>query len=238
MRNILGDCNVVNGLPKILVAGTTPNGWFGAKAHWGHFRYLGMSLTGEWDDSQRRVLLDVLRSRLPELLPQAAANTLLRSQFPNARPLAIAYAALRSRVEDLRVIWLRRQNMVARAISDFRARKTGVWYKPLSSERGVGHKHVCEFDFGKIHSLCCLGRFQEDMWQQLFQGEGVRPLQIIYEHLVADYESTVRGALEFLGIRADGIAIPPIVSAQQADGLSAEWEERYRRIGAEEGILL
>jgi LPS sulfotransferase NodH len=238
MRNILGDCNVVDGLPQILSAGTTPNGVFGAKIHWGHFRFLGLSLTGEWADSRRLVLLDVLRSHLPELLPQATANALLQSQFPNVGPLAIAYAALRGRLKDVRVIWLKRRNMVARAVSDFRARKTGVWYKALSNKSDTCDKQICNFDLGEIHCLYCFGSFQENMWRQLFQEEEIHPHVMNYEEIVADYDSTVRGTLEFLRLNSNKATIPPIVSAQQADDLSMEWEDLYRKVSAEHGLLL
>ncbi len=83
MRDILGDLSMVEGLPKILMAGTTPNGLFGAKVHCSHFRYLGMSVNREWDDSQRTAMYELLRSGFPSLLSHAAARELLRSRFSN-----------------------------------------------------------------------------------------------------------------------------------------------------------
>ena len=49
--------------------------------------------------------------------------------------------------------------------------------------------------------------------------------------LVADYESTVRRVLEFLGIGDERTPIPPCDSHRQADASSQEWELRYRELG-------
>jgi LPS sulfotransferase NodH len=233
MRDILGDSTLVDGLPKILMAGTTPNGLFGAKVHWGHWRYFGMSIEGEWNDSQRAAPYELLRSRLPNLLSQAAACELLRSRFSDLHSQANAYALLRSRLFDLRVIWLRRQNMVSRAISLFRARQTGIWYQPVSKGRTVPGEQAPEFDLGEIHNLYCLGRFQEESWQRFFQEHEISPHYVVYEELVADYESTVRRVLGFLGLEGEQTLIPLPRSLKQSDALSEEWEERYRKLRAE-----
>jgi len=236
MRDILGDSNMVEGLPKILSAGTTPNGRFGAKIHWGHFKYLGMNITGESDDSLRTAGYELLRSRLPELLSQQAASDLLRPRFSDLSLQRAAYALLRSMVPDLRVIWLRRQNMVARAISLFRARQTGVWYKALSKSDIVPQRNECNFDFAEIHILYCLGGFQEDLLRQFLQETEIVPHRVVYEELVADYEATVRRTLEFLDIKGEQTSIPPASSLKQSDALSEEWEERYRELSTEAGL--
>jgi len=236
MRDILGDSTLVEGLRKILAAGTTPNGIFGAKVHWVHFRYLGMSITGEWRDSQRRAMFELQRSRLSDPCSQVAAIESLRSQF-FARPmLSTAYTQLQSWMPDLRVIWLRRENMVARAISLFRARQTGNWYQPLSKSSGVSGKQAPDFDFAELHTLYCLGWLQEENWQQFFQKHEISPHCVTYEELVADYEETVRRALRFLDIDCEPVSIPPPVSRKQSDALSEEWEERYRKLSAEAGL--
>jgi LPS sulfotransferase NodH len=235
MREILGASPMVEGLPKILCAGTTPNGLFGAKIHWGHFRHLGMSINREWNDSQRGALYELLRSRLPELLSEAVTSELLQSQFSTLPALATAYALLRSKMPDLRIIWLKRQNMVTRAISLVRARQTGIWFQSVSKSAPPARKSP-DFDFAEIHHFYCLGRFQEKSWQQFFQKHEISPHCVAYEELVADYDSTVRRTLQFLDIPAENVAISPPVSVKQADALSEEWEERYRRMCTEAGI--
>jgi LPS sulfotransferase NodH len=245
MRDILGDSTLVDGFSKVLVAGTTPNGLFGVKVHSIHFKHLGMRVDGTWNDSHRAMLRggltggpmhQLLRSRLPNLLPQAAAYELLWSRFSNLRSHATAFAFLRSRLPDLRVIWLRRKNMVARAVSDFRARKTGIWYQPLSKGDAAPVEHVDEFDLAEIHNLYCVGGFHQELLQQFFREQAISPHCVVYEELVADYESTVRGVLGFLGVTSQQTVIPQPRSLKQSDAISEEWEERYRKLSAEAGI--
>jgi LPS sulfotransferase NodH len=236
MRDILGDSTMVDGLPKILIAGTTPNGLFGAKLHWGHFRHLGMSISGEWNDAQRVAPHELLRSQVPNLLSRAAACELLRSRFSDLRSNATAYQTLRSRLPKLRFIWLRRQNMVARAISHVRARQTGIWHQTLPKSSSVPNNQVYEFDLMEIHHWYCLGAFQEELWQRFFDEQDISPHYVKYEELVADYESTVRRVLRFLDIDGEQIFIRPPRSLKQSDALSEEWEERYRRLSVKAGI--
>jgi LPS sulfotransferase NodH len=233
MQDILGDSTMVAGLPKILRAGTTPNGLFGAKLHWVHLRHLGMSISEQGNDSKRVSPYELLRSQLPKLLSQKAALELLRSA--GLRSQASPYTFLRSWMPDLRVIWLRRRNLVARAISHFRARQTDLWHQPLSKSSPVPDAQVCNFDFAEIHILYCLGAFHEELWQRFFQEHEISPHPVLYEELVADYEPTVRRVLEFLDIRGEQ-TIPPPSSLKQSDALSEEWEERYRKLSLEAGI--
>jgi LPS sulfotransferase NodH len=81
--------------------------------------------------------------------------------------------------------------------------------------------------------LYCLGRFQEEWWQRFFQEHEISPHCVVYEELVADYESTVRGVLGFLGLNSEQTCIPPPRSQKQSDALSQEWQERYRKLSAE-----
>lgn len=234
MRDILGDSNLADGLPKILSAGTTPNGVFGAKLHWNHLRHLGMSISGHWNEEQRIAPFQALRLKLPELLPLEASLEILRSA--KLRPQDSPYALLRTWMPDLRVVWLRRRNMVARAISHFRARQTGVWHRSVADGPVQGEQRH-EFNLADIHIYYCLGFFQEELWERLFQEHGISPLPVVYEELVANYEGTMRCVMKFLDIGGEETPIPPIDSVQQADAVSKEWEERYRRMGAEAGIL-
>ena len=126
--------------------------------------------------------------------------------------------------------------MVARAISLFRARQTGVWHKSLSRDRAVPDNHVENFDFAEIHILQSLGGFQEEQLQRFFKENEISPHSVVYEELVTSYEPTVRRVLDFLQIRTEQTRIPPPSSLKQSDSLSQEWEERYRRLSAEAGL--
>jgi trehalose 2-sulfotransferase len=233
MREILQDSTLVEGLPKVLAAGTSPNGVFGAKVHWNHLRNLGMSIEGEWSEAQRVTPYELLRSLLPKVLPEVAARELLESQFSELRSRTTAFAFLRSFMPDLRIVWLKRENMVARAISHFRARQTGVWYLPAANRDTVSPGQDPDFDLAEIHNLYCLGAFQQASWQRFFEEQELSPLCVFYEELAENHESTVRRVLQFLDIPSEQTLIPQPRSAIQSDSLSKEWEERYRRLISE-----
>jgi trehalose 2-sulfotransferase len=229
IRDILGDSEVVGGLDKVLMAGTTPNGVFGAKVFWPHLRFLGMQMKGEWSESERVRMQELMRSHRPNLLSLAAANELLHASFSDLRAQTDAYALLRSHVADLRFVWLKRKNMAARAISMYRARKTDVWFRSVYAPEAPPGEKTHDFDLAEIHDLYCIGAFQEQNWQQFFEEQNISPYCVVYEELVADYDATVHRVLEFLEIGDAGAVIPGPTSVKQSDAQSLEWEDRYRK---------
>jgi LPS sulfotransferase NodH len=211
MRGILQGCSLIDGLPKIIDRGTTPNQIFGAKLHWLHAKHLTNSLAG---NPLPLDLEDYLR----------ALSSVLPSWMWDSTDFSKTYILLRTFVPDLRVIWMRRSNAVARAISFYRALHSGVWHR----ERGDMHVGCddLQFDYQQIDKLCLLGALQNDSWARVFDELGVVPHGVLYEDLAENYETTVRGVLSFLEIAAP--RIPPPELDPQADTTSYEWEIRYR----------
>lgn len=234
MREILGDAGLIDGLPRILAAGTTPNGVFGAKIHLGHFRRLGMMIGGasqERGDSRYRLLRE-LSSNPPS--PKAALD-LLWSHFPDVGWQSAAYDLLRAQLPDLQFIWLTRTNMVAQAISLIRARRTGLWWQAATTQQEPADAGQ-DIDLDEVHVRYCLGLFEEALWQRFFTDSGIAPHRVVYETLVPHYEPTIQGVLDFLKTDIAGAPIPPPHSAVQSDAFSLEWEERYRAWSADAGF--
>ena len=231
MRDILGEDTVLSGFSKVLRAGSTPNDVFGIKIHWSHFRYLATGLSSPdhtlppvVPGSQLKLL-----AQLPDLVPTEELLRMLRARAGDRAHFVAAYRYLAQRVPGLRVVWLRRENMVARAISHCRALHSQVWSR-FQSE--AAHEAVPEFDAGRLHKMHVLGLFQDASWQWLFTELGVRPHCVTYEQLVKDYEPTVRGVLNFLQLGDFAGSVSPARLARQADGVSQEWEARYRELCA------
>lgn len=239
MRAILGDSTLLTGVPKILRAGATPNGIFGAKLHWAHLRYLARAVGSgghELPPVEPGAYLNFL-AQFPELMPTAEFLDLLRARAVNRPNIAAAYALFESHLPDLRVVWLRRRNMVARAISHYRALHSKVWHRSRATADGaVTADPAPDFDLARIHQLYGLGLFQEESWQWLFHERGIAPHCVTYEDLATDFEPTVRGVLEFLGVSAAVGTIAPTNLVRQADALSQEWEVRYRKLSEEAGL--
>ena len=141
---------------------------------------------------------------------------------------------LQARFPGLRYIWLTRRNKVARAISHYRAKKTGRWQVDARwVTDDTGGEGDPPFDFEAIDALVRSGEAEDARWRQFFDEHGISPLELTHEELVRDIEGTVRRVLAFLALPADGLELPPPSLRQQADHKSREWELRYRQICAE-----
>jgi LPS sulfotransferase NodH len=233
MREILGDANIIDGLDKILEAGTSPNGVFGVRVHWPAFRHLGLRMRGQWSEEQRTAAYDLLRAELPEDPSLPASLDLLRDRFAGENWQDEAYALLNARIPDLRFIWLRRRNMVARAVSEVRALRSGRWYMPKQSAAESASAPEPEFDFTEIHIRYCMGLFFEEQWRRFFARFQIPFHSVIFEELAVGYEATARRALAFLNVGGADTAIAPPQSEKQSDILSEMWEARYRALIAE-----
>ncbi len=235
MRGILGDATMLSGFENILRAGATSNGVFGAKLHWVHVRYLARALSSpghELPPVEPGAYLKLL-AQLPDMMPTAQFLQLLRARAGDRSNFTAVYKLFEAKVPELRVIWLRRENMVARAISHYRALHSKVWSRS-SSDAAV--EAVPEFDPVRIHQLYGLGIFQEESWQWLFDQLGVRPHCVTYEELATGYEPTVGGVLTFLGLEEFAGNIGPASLVRQADAVSQEWEMRYRKLSVKASL--
>jgi LPS sulfotransferase NodH len=144
-------------------------------------------------------------------------------------------ARLQGHFPDLRYIWLTRGNKVARAISHYRAEKTGRWQVDARwVTDDTGGEGEPGFDFDAIAAFVRTGEVEDAHWRQYFQEHDISPLELVCEELVRDLEGTVRSVLGFLGIPAENLKVPPPNLRQQADNSSREWEARYRQMCADE----
>jgi LPS sulfotransferase NodH len=66
---------------------------------------------------------------------------------------------------------------------------------------------------------------QEAGWQKVLAGKGVLHLQ--YEQLVANKLGTLSDCLDWLGVQAESLTLPPDGLRKQSDGVSAEWKQRF-----------
>jgi LPS sulfotransferase NodH len=156
-----------------------------------------------------------------ELLPDKLATINGFQDLPLFKSLA-------QLLPNLKYIWLTRRNKIRQAISLHRARRTGTWWHPDSyaTKRPVLAEATYDpdaIDEAERHLLS-----NEMGWQQWFSAHKIRPLLVIYEDLVADYENTLRRALNFLEIpEADDVPIAPTTMKPQSDGRTDEWLKQY-----------
>lgn len=141
---------------------------------------------------------------------------------------------LRLRFSDLRYIHLIRSNKVARAISHYRAAKTGRWQADARwITDDTGGDGEPPFDFDAIDAFVRAGEVEDARWRAYFAEHDISPLALTHEELVRDLEAAVRRVLAFLDISDENLKLPAPMLRQQADQSSRQWERRYRQMCAE-----
>jgi len=122
-----------------------------------------------------------------------------------------------------RFVWLRRRDRVAQAVSFATAAQTGYWHSWNPKPRAQP-----SYRFDAIDALAREIAELEAGWKRWFDGEGLEPLEVVYEKLVANPQAETRRVLDFLSLE-----LPPDVSVRPltlaaSDGIRQEWAERYR----------
>jgi trehalose 2-sulfotransferase len=125
---------------------------------------------------------------------------------------------------DLRIIFVRRRDKVAQAVSLWRAIQTQRWRNDLERRSAP----QAEYDYRAIRHLVDELHRWDARWEDWFHATGREPIRVIYEEFSTTRAATVGRVLDALGIdppEPDGERGPMI---RQADHLSLDWVTRYR----------
>jgi trehalose 2-sulfotransferase len=129
-----------------------------------------------------------------------------------------------------RFVYLRRDDVLAQAVSWLRAEQTNTWYIGGNGEIGGngGDGRAPSFDADRIRQLTQLIEEHNAGWQRWFASFDIQPHVVRYEQLDADMVGVTQGILEFLGLDLpDGRAIVAR-HKRQADKLNDQWIDRYQ----------
>ena len=146
-------------------------------------------------------------------------------------------AALRAFFPDLRLVWLRRDNLVAQAISHHVAIATNIWnsrlgqgVRPGESDRGA------VYDFDRIHHQVESALAVQQGWRETLTGAEAITLPLAYEDLAADLIGAVRRVCAHVGADLEGAPVRAPGLEKQAGEWSREMERLYRAERAERGL--
>lgn len=134
-----------------------------------------------------------------------------------------------------RFVYLRRDDVLAQAVSWLRAEQTNAWYIGGNGEIGDtgGKGRPPSFDSNRIGQLIRLIDEHNTAWEEWFTSFGIQQHVVRYEELDADMIGVTQGILDFLGLDLpDGHVIVPR-HKRQADELNGQWIDRYRTEPAE-----
>lgn len=198
-----GIADTADYIDGVIREATTPNGILGIKVPWAHA------------EPFREKLIASLGQSRPHL-GNAPLERLLRTKFG-----------------AMRYVWLRRRDRIAQGISYYRATQTGLWrsVKGRRDQDSPLDKEL-EFDFAKIQQAIAMLGDGDWQWEAYFHEHRITPLMITYEEMVENFDATVRGVLQFLGIDHRKVVIAEPDLERQADERSHEWERRYRALAA------
>lgn len=118
-----------------------------------------------------------------------------------------------------------RHDRLAQAVSLARARQSGQWSPAQVVRRR--RPYVPFFDAASISKALAEVDAWTAGWDGFFARSAVTPIPVVYEDLAADYPGTMARLFDALGI--DAVVDPTPPSEKQADAVSADWIERYRR---------
>lgn len=129
-----------------------------------------------------------------------------------------------------RYLWVRRNDLVAQAVSLVRAGQTDVWFIGGHGEVGNtgGNAREPVYDAAAIRARIGEIRADDEAWRNWFTSIGAEPLVIGYDALVADMTATVADILQFLHL--DPTSSQPLTPKhhRQADAVNQQWIERFR----------
>jgi len=122
----------------------------------------------------------------------------------------------------LHLVYIRRADHVAQAVSFARATQTEQW----TSAHDAATTPV--YDREQISSLLEWIEREEIAWERFFDESASPLLRVVYEDFAEAIEETTMEVLRFLGIDLPpGFEAPAPTLGRQADDLNGEWAARY-----------
>jgi len=123
-------------------------------------------------------------------------------------------------------VYLKRQDLVAQAISRLRAEQTNVWHIRGKVDQDAARLRVW-YDQKAIQYFVEEAKDHNQNWNEWFQRFEIDPLRLIYEDLDDNGKAEASKVLEFIGVRHP--SFPKEVSnVRLADEISKEWADRFR----------
>lgn len=126
---------------------------------------------------------------------------------------------------QLKFIYLYRNDVIAQAISLYRAEMTGHWH----TVEGQKPKQPPVFDFDAINLRLEMLEQHNLAWKNWFQNVGIKPLAINYEALSADPVGSTKRTLDFLGLELPHYKQLEAANQRLADETTVAWIEQFTK---------
>ncbi|MGU3437922.1 trehalose 2-sulfotransferase [Actinomycetes bacterium M1A6_2h] len=132
-------------------------------------------------------------------------------------------SAVQDVVGDVVFVHVYRTDVVAQAVSMWRAVQTQVW-------RGKGDPNkdaAAQYHAGGIAHLLAILESQETQWRQWFSDNAIEPVEVDFADLAADTTSVTARVLTAIGL--DPTLAPPPALQRQGNARSDDWITRFKK---------
>lgn len=169
-------------------------------------RDAGTTPNGVFGSKLMWAYLPDLLARLRQLGGAPSDRALIARQFPSPR-----------------FVWVRRDDIVAQAVSWAKAIQTGLWHHWDGRDAAT----VPAYDAAQLDALVREAAAHDASWSAWFEANEIEPLVVRFESLLADSVGATCGVLDFLGVAAGAAPISEL-TVQASDSVNDEWIARYR----------
>ena len=127
-----------------------------------------------------------------------------------------------------RYVLVYRRNVLAQAISHYRAMLTGVWHEEAEADLAGGGVVAEQYDAIEIAKYLAADISQPEAWRRLLRKCEADWLEIAYEDLIQDPAGILFRVMKYLDIEIDALPRAPSPRLRrQSDEVSRGWRERF-----------
>lgn len=132
---------------------------------------------------------------------------------------------------QFKYIYLTRRNLIAQAISLYRATASSVFHTNIQHSPDALNKFQAQqYDYEAIKFWYEHIAQQEQGWQQYFYQQRIYPLCLTYEDVETDIVMTLKRIANYLGIDVNSVLLPKEASSifeKVGDQRNIEWTHRF-----------
>jgi len=127
---------------------------------------------------------------------------------------------------ERRIVYLRRRDRVAQAVSYARASISGVWRKDQETDSAQSIDYSQQALEAAERGIA----FQQEVWTRMFNDLAIAPLELWHEDVLADPSAAAQQVADYVGVAFNaGSAVDVPEIRKQSEGDASAWAERYAR---------
>jgi LPS sulfotransferase NodH len=150
-----------------------------------------------------------------------------KTSWQDFSPLATGYRQI---FPNLQVVYLDRKDVIAQAVSLYRAAESGTWHvrrgETLAAQNSGALDHL---NLSHLEKWLAMIEAEKRGWKRFFAAEQITPMQLFYEDFADDVTKAIAAIGDFLGIALNREIGPEIGFQKLGDEASLAWIERARR---------